>query len=443
MNGVKSIDLVPWQAEVDKAIRRGARYVYLKCGRKSGKTKFIEHRIIENGKKEPIIADQVNAYIAPSHKQAKNILWRRLKLSIPREEMESRPRESDLIIDMKAGIRTQLFGAENEDGIRGLTFGPSTLDEADFMRAGFYEEVVEPNFSVTKAPCVMASTPKNRWFTKRWKQAKDGRLGKDHVAFHFTIYDNPYIDRKQIADLKASTPTEVWEQEYMANELAYSGMQYSEFENKHIVPHREPKADSFFARALDWGWEHPSHCLWGEIWLNPMTGRWNLYIYREWSGRGMNIAALVTPILSVDQGKNFIFTVIDGSAKRTEMASGESILTQFYRANLPCRLPYGTDDYKINAAKMMLKQFDVQISEKCPTLIKQLREVEWGDKYGDDAADCYKYFSSMVYGRDFSHMQPEAALDMKNPLNGPIDPSGILAGRDNGAMQWDTAGYLA
>ena len=229
-------ELSPWQQIVEQAVNQGARFVYIKAGRKSGKTKYIEHRILQNSRLQPITPDQVNAYIAPSRSQAKNILWRRLKLAIPRDEMERKPSETELTIDLKTGTRQQLFGAENEDAIRGLTFGPSILDEADFMRTNFYEEVVEPNLKVTKASCIMASTPKGKWFTKLWKAAKEGRLGREHVAFHFTIWDNPHISRKEIDATKAKVSPEVWEQEYMANENAYCGLQYSEFDVKHIVP---------------------------------------------------------------------------------------------------------------------------------------------------------------------------------------------------------------
>jgi hypothetical protein len=433
-----TIELSPWQDQVEHAVQRGARYVLIKAGRKSGKTKYIEYRMVKNGVLEPMVPDQVNAYIAPSRMQAKNILWRRLKLALPRNAMSQKPRESDLIIDMKSGIRNQLFGAENEDAIRGLTFGPTILDEADFMRAGFYEEIVEPNLAVTKAPVLMASTPKNRWFTKLWRAAFDGRMGREWAAFHFTIMDNPHISRSEIDSIKGKVSKEIWEQEYLANENAYCGTQYSEFENAHIVQHRDPKSSTIVARALDWGWEHPSHCLWGEVWFNDQTGRWNLYIYRELQLRGLNIESLVTPILAFDTNRTFLFNVIDGSSRRTEMASGESILKQFFKFGLPCRVPYGTPDFMINAAKMMLRNNDVQISENCPILIKQLREVEWGDKYGDDAADAFKYFCSMVYERDFAHIE-RGAYDLQPQA--PIDPHGLLAAREPDTMEWTYTGY--
>jgi hypothetical protein len=93
--------------------------------------------------------------------------------------------------------------------------------------------------------------------------------------------------------------------------------------------------------------------------------------------------------------------VIDSSAKRTEMATGQPIYHEFLRYDLPCKIPPFRDDYRVNALKIMLRQGDIKVSEHCPTLIQQLREVEWGQKINDDCADALKYGASMVYRKDF------------------------------------------
>lgn len=425
----EEIKLLPWQESVIKAIKEGAKYVVLKAGRKSGKTEFMKYQARELAKIPPKVDGQINGYIAPNRVQAKAILWRRLKAYIPRDEMLYRPRESDLSIDVKNGIRIQLFGSENEDGIRGLTFGHVMLDEADFMRGGFYNEVVEPNLAPTQGGGILSSSPNGKWFTKLWRKAKSGFLGREWAAFHFTILDNPHIPKEWIENQRLNTPEDVWQREYMANENAMTGLQYGEFDaEKHVVQHKEPPSDAICARFLDWGWNHPSHCLWAEIWFNKETGRWNVYIFREFSAYGKNVQELCTPILAYQPHRNYVFTVIDDSAKRTEMATGTSILREFGKYNLPCRVPFGTDDYVINSAKMMLKRGDVQISENCRILIKQLQDVEWGDSFGDDAADAFKYGTSWIYDKDFAHIKAENSFNRDDGRT-PIDPTGLIAAR--------------
>lgn len=431
--------LLKWQEKVEKARLKGATHIWIKAGRKTGKTEYIRHVLQETCKTPARVSDQINAYIAPARNQAKNILWRRLK-AMNRELIDGRPRETELAIDYRNGVRLQLFGADNEDGVRGLTFGPSILDEADYMRVGFYEEVVEPNMVVLKAPTILCSTPRNSWFTKQWRMAKDGLLGKTHAAFHFTIYDNPHIPRDFIERIRRASTKEVWEQEYMANETAYSGLQYSEFTNDHIIGHREPEADGMgldvkFARALDWGFDHPTHIIWAELSLNKDTGRWRIYVYREMSLRGKCVEDLVAPILAADS-RPFTLSVVDIAARRREMGTGDSIANEFRRCGLPLRLAVKNEAYNVNALKMFLKRGDFAVSDRCPILIRQLREVEWGQTVNDDAVDALKYLAGMCYGRDFTNIEPLLSQGLPQEIQ-RIDPTGILAAeQQEEAFSW-------
>jgi hypothetical protein len=269
-----------------------------------------------------------------------------------------------------------------------------------------------------------------------WKEARDGKLGRDAVAFHRTIYDNPHISRAYIEEIKKNCTAEVWEQEYMANENAYSGLMYPEFENEHIVKHREPKGPRF-ARFMDWGMDHPTHILWAEIFHNAEKGRWCLYVFRELQLVNKCAEDVTKAILSGDD-RPYVFTVIDSAAKRTEMGTGTSILTEFRRCGLSCivpTLPGNKDALRVNSLKMMLKNGDVLISENCPILIRQLKEVEWNGTHRqeDDAADALKYGASMVYNRDFTEVKPDFEV-----AESKIDPHGLLANREpEDSFLWD------
>lgn len=422
-------NLIPWQQKVERALIEGATHIYVKAGRKSGKTELQLYRQRQWAKEPMLTPEQINWYVAPYRNQGKNIFWRRAKSGLGRDNFAKKPLETELAIDMKSGIRFQIFGADHEDAIRGLNFGPGCFDEADVdTREGVFEEVIEPNLAMTKAPCLLSSTPKNRWFTKRWKEARDGLLGRSHVAFHATIYDNPHIDRGFIERIRKNTPKEIWEQEYMANENAYSGLMFQEFNNSHIVSHKTPKREGKFARSIDWGFDHPSHILWAEIFKNEQ-GRTALYVYRELSLRGKSVQELAKPILS-EEPRPFVLSLIDSSAKRREMGTGTSILSEFRKNGVYCRLALRNDPVNINAVKVMLTNDDLHISENCQILIRQLRNVEWGDEKNDDAVDALKYLCGMVYGRDFDN------VDASEP---EIDPRGILAapGYDNeDSFEW-------
>lgn len=423
----RKFELLPWQEEVQKALNEGATHIYLKCGRKAGKTSFLRHFLIEGCKREAVVPEQINPFIAPTRIQGKHLIWRAMKGWVDKEDLDGKPNMTELVMDFKSGIRFQVFGGDNEEAARGFSFGDGVVDEADFVKPGFFEEVIEPNFAVTRRPVILSSTPKNGWFTKMWKDAKDGRLGRGHVAFRFTIYNNPTVDRGWIERTRRAKSEDVWKQEYMADESAFTGLQYMEFENRHVVGHKDPPMEGKFIRSLDWGFEHPSHCLWGHLWRSEETGRWNIYFYREMSVRGKSVPEIVTPILVSDK-RSFIMNVIDLSAKRTEIGTGVSIVNEFRRHGYAGRLSQSDDAFNVNAAKVMLKSGDIQISDRCPILIRQLRSVEWGQQKGDDAADAFKYACGMVYNRDFTNIEPFFAGEASYKEEW-IDPAGIIAAR--------------
>ena len=441
-SGFKPSDLTPWQRTVEKAYEDGAKYILIKAGRKAGKSVFARHRLVSACLRNPTVEDQTNAYIAPTKAQAKKIMWRPLKSYVcPKGDwkalLEKKPNETELHLDFKiTGIRLGIEGAENETIIRGWNMGETVIDEADHIQHnGFFKEVVEPNFLMTKPNALFISTPCNRWFTKLWKATKEGRMGRQWAAFHFTSYDNPYLDRQYLDSIKRDTPHHVWEQEYMANEYAMSGLQYPEFEGRHIVKARPPSGQRFL-RFIDWGWDHPSVCLWGELFFNADTKRWCIYIFRELSVRGKDVEEICTAIKAGDT-RNYMANVVDKSARRTEMGTGTPIMREFGKHGVPCFVPPHKKDYHINSLKMMFKHGDIQISEDCRTLIKQLEEVEWNTKEGDDAVDALEYGAAWCYGKDFE------SISMHN--NEPekpepyVAPGGLLDQRDSAG--WDVVNW--
>ena len=90
------------------------------------------------------------AYIAPLLKQAKRVVWRRLKHRL-REMIQAglcEVNESELTVTFTHNSATiSLYGADNPDALRGIYLDGVVLDEVAQMDPVVWDEVVRPTLS--------------------------------------------------------------------------------------------------------------------------------------------------------------------------------------------------------------------------------------------------------------------------------------------------------
>lgn len=133
------------------------------CHRRAGKTvatiNDIVKRAIECRRPAPRYA-----YLAPLHRQAKDIAWDYLKrytAPIPGREVN----ESELRVDLPGDRRIRLYGADNPDSLRGLYLDGVVVDEPAQMKPAMWQEVLRPALADREGFAVFIGTPKGRnWF---------------------------------------------------------------------------------------------------------------------------------------------------------------------------------------------------------------------------------------------------------------------------------------
>jgi phage FluMu gp28-like protein len=120
---------------------------------------------------------------------------------------------SDLMIS-GFGSTIEFFSGERPDNIRGNTFDYMVVDEMAFTRPELWDEVLSATVLVKGKKVIFISTPKGRnHFHKLCMQPNyDDR----YAYFHFTSYDNPMIDPRELDERKRSLPDYVFRQEYLA-----------------------------------------------------------------------------------------------------------------------------------------------------------------------------------------------------------------------------------
>jgi PBSX family phage terminase large subunit len=192
-------------------------------------------------------------YVAPSYKQAKNIMWQMLREVVPQVAIVKR-HETDLFIRLKNGSEIYLKGADNPDSLRGVRIDFCVFDECAFIDK--WQEVwkvVRPTLVDSKADVWFISTPNGFNHFKQMAETQD----EGWQYFHFTSYDNPYIDHEELEKAKESMDEDSFEQEFMGEFRKMKGLIYKDFNRDiHLVDLPGNFENYTFYRSLDFGFGH-------------------------------------------------------------------------------------------------------------------------------------------------------------------------------------------
>lgn len=229
--------LLPWQLKVWES---EARFKILACGRRVGKSNFAIKKTIAEGISAP--KGSAVVYVAPTQSQARQICWDAI-LDEGKDVIKS-AHVNSMDITLVNGVKIHVRSAENPDTLRGLKLYFAVIDEAAFIKDdSIWTKIIRPALSDLKGQAILISSPSGRnWFYDLFKYADTGE-DSDWAAFHFTTYDNPTIDPKEIESAKKSLSTFVFKQEFEASfASAGSGL----FKEEWIKWGEEPQYGSYY-----------------------------------------------------------------------------------------------------------------------------------------------------------------------------------------------------
>lgn len=364
--------LTPAQKVIDES---RVRFKIVRAGRKFGKTVLAQKKALD-WLRAP---NSVHWHIAPTYKQAKLISWAEFKRLIPAEALGKKPNDQDLAITLKNGSQLYLMGSDDPDSLRGPAPTSLTMEEFTFHKREVWYEVLRPNLMPKKAPALFIGTPKGfNWGHDLEEEAKKSiAAGEDKWGiFHYTVYDNPYIDRSEIEDARKSCDSEaVWRQEYMAEYESSVGRVFAAFnDNRHTANLELPVSDCF--RSVDWGMRDDTGCLWGYVKSKK------LYVYREYADNNLSAPAQAEIIKGLSGVEKVVRTAISHDAAKEDPAmKGLTVLWHFTQAGITPIRPSSRDKkHSRSMIQELLRQDRLVIDRnRCPKLRKQLLAYEWKD----------------------------------------------------------------
>ena len=376
----------------------------IKAGKRFGKSKWLLYALVQKACEVP---NRTIWYLAPTYKQAKNIAWQELNWLIPRQIIR-RKVENDLMLEFVNGSVLKLIGAENEEAARGVKLDGVGYDEAAYIDPYIHEGIISGqllgNERQGQGFAYFISSPNKsgmNWFSNYWDNAKAKMDGGDAEwgAWHYTIYDNPTLNREEIEKLRANVTDDKWDLEYMAKESAHAGLIYSEFSYAKHVGVVDVNSEWVLVRGLDWGISHPTACLWAYVNVNTKK----VYICDEFMRSDLVIEESAAAIKRMTGTRQVEWSVIDPSTSKRNSQTGRRDMDEFNRYGIGV-VPGDNRDRGYDITKMFFKKDAIMINPKCKNLILQLKEVQYGDKTGEDLLDCARYMCVRIHDFMFNRI---------------------------------------
>lgn len=220
MKSEGSIGLRPAQMHVFRSDRR---FRVLVAGRRFGKT----HLAMVEMLRAACGPDKKVWYVGPSYRQAKQIVWDRLK-TLTRPWWAGKPLEAELTVRLQGGGTIALKGADQYDSLRGAGLDFVVLDEYASMRRECWTEVLRPALSDRRGGALFIGTP--RGCDHLYEQFEYAKTDENWAAFQYTTLEGGNVNEEELRNASREMNARLWRQEFEASfDSAAQGLAYDAF----------------------------------------------------------------------------------------------------------------------------------------------------------------------------------------------------------------------
>lgn len=223
-----------------------ARYIYVPCGRRSGKTESVK-------RKKVLIASKYKRVIkfgAPTRQQAKRIFWQDIKdLAFIYCDWDKDPRqfisESELTITLKNGSVLKVDGLDRPERWEGEPLTDAVIDETGNVRDGYQAHIL-PALSDTLGSLICLGVPegKNHYYddcmkakskmqTHHYRFKSLEEYAQSYAFFHW--FSSSVLPDYEINAARETLDELTFKQEYEAEFVSFSGICYYSFSDQNII----------------------------------------------------------------------------------------------------------------------------------------------------------------------------------------------------------------
>lgn len=193
------------------------------CGRRFGKTVFAGNVVVKTAFSKP---NSMSWIVSPRYSQTM-IMWRKVNKLIPKEYITDSSK-GDFWIELENGSMVFAKSADNPDSLVGEGLDLCVLDEAARVKPEAWEVSLQPTLLDSDGDAILLSTPKGKnWFYTEYLKGLNKDDFPEYQSFHFTSYDNPFLDPKLIDRKKKTMPWLMFKQEILAEFVDDGGEVFS------------------------------------------------------------------------------------------------------------------------------------------------------------------------------------------------------------------------
>jgi hypothetical protein len=337
------------------------------AGRRWGKT----HLAIRELAKACRFPDRRAFYVAPTYRQAKQIVWDTLKYRLQDLGWVSRVNESDLTIRLINGSTISLRGADNPDSLRGVGLDFVVMDEFAMIDEKAWTEVLRPTLSDKQGSAMFISTPMGQ---SNWAFDLYQRTTQDSnwASFQYTTLQGGNVPVEEIEQARRDLDERTFRQEYEATFETAGNRVYYAFDRAVNV------------RAAPEGLEHTVIYTGWDFNIDPMSvviavrSGETLYVTDEISMYSSNTQEAVAEVHTRYPRARVWAYPDPASRQRKTSAGGATDLTILQNAGFVVKAPNAHTPVRdrINAVNSRLRsasgEVTLYIDPKCRRLIEGL-----------------------------------------------------------------------
>jgi phage terminase large subunit-like protein len=189
----------------------------LDCGRRFGKDIIERNYAIEGA-----LADEPVAWYEPEYKSLlENWSWMCKTL----HPLIKRKSEQEKRLDLSTGGYIEMWSLQDKDASRGRHYKRVIINEAAKIPTLEYSwnAVIRVTLADLRGGAMLGSTPHGLNYFKNLFDRGNDPLEAEWSSFQYTTYDNPYIPKSEIDEIKRTMPELLFNQEILAQFISLEG----------------------------------------------------------------------------------------------------------------------------------------------------------------------------------------------------------------------------